>query len=138
MGKFEKLVVLLVFLAAAVVLAVALNRGKAELEAASPLRGAQEVLGNARPTTEKKSAPAPRSATHTPEVSRPASEPVGPDSGTSLLLNAGAEKPAPTGSTRLSAEPVSDREHRILESSAGLRPGAVRRYVGAWDVRMWG
>lgn len=140
MGKFEKLVVLSVFLAAAVVLAVALNRGKEQLDNTNPIRGAQEVMGAETKGAGARTAsrPTPGKADPAPRETPPAPESVGPDTGTSLLLNAAdesaaglrAQKPVEAPArARLGTDPVSDRDHRILGSDAGLRPSFLDEYM---------
>jgi nucleoid-associated protein YgaU len=139
MGKFEKLVVLSVFLAVAVVLAVALNRGKAQLEGTGPLRGAEEVRGGSarQEPAPRVTRPTPRPTTPEPSKTAREAEVVGGDSDASLILNAGDESGAGLvtpevevpAQARLGADPVSDREHRILDSAAGLRPSFLDEYM---------
>jgi len=122
MGKFEKLVVLTVLFAAAIVLAIAFNRGD-KVEAANPLSGAEKLLGEEPGLGAKE-------ATKLPLPEEPQAkeeEPAG-----SLLLNAGDESastPEEPPAAALAAEPVSDRSLRILGDTTGLRPSFLDDYM---------
>ena len=130
MGKFEKLVILTVLFAAAIVLAISFNSSDKKAEAGSPLTGAEKLLGEEPGLG--------REAEALPLVSEePQKEPQEKDgeaAGT-LLLNAGDESaPAAmtepeTSSTGLAAEPVSDLSARILGDTTGLRPSFLDDYM---------
>lgn len=126
MGKFEKLVVLTVLFAAAIVLAISFNRGDDKKpQAESPLGGASKLLGEEPGSGQKE----PEAG----QVNEPAAKPAEAEG--SLLLNAGDEELvsgapetelAPAG---LAAEPVSDRSARILGDTSGLRPSFLDDYM---------
>src|SRR5262245_11809879 len=125
MRKTEKLIVLAVLFAAAIVLAISLNRGRDETEASGPLSGAAEVLGEdgavpALPASDEVAATQPSGA-----------QP-------SLLLDAGAppaalpiERPpaAPESGTTLALEPASDASARILMDTNALRPSFLDNFM---------
>ena len=124
MGKFEKLVVLTVLFAAAIVLAVSFTRDRPEVEAADPLSGSDEMLDRDNPAL---------------GLENGVGAEVGEDSpAPSLLLHAGGEsefapaglRPAlPAPEPELSLEPESDPTHRILSDTSGLRPSFVDEYM---------
>lgn len=126
MGKFEKLVVLTVLFAAAVVLAVSFTRDRPEVEAADPLSGSDEMLDRNNPALGLENAGGGEVGEESPAPS--------------LLLNAGGESefapaglrpalPAPEPEPALSLEPESDPSHRILFDTTGLRPSFVDEYM---------
>lgn len=122
MGKFEKLVVLTVLFAAAIVLAISFNRGDdLKSEAKSPLSGAEKLLGEEPGLGQKEE----------PKLVPEESTKKDAETPGSLLLNAGDEfaalenEPAPG----LAAEPVSDRSARILGDTTGLRPSFLDDYM---------
>lgn len=123
MGKFEKLVILTVLFAAAIVLALAFNRGDKKNEAKDPLSSAESLLGAERSLGEQEPVTPP--AAGAPEKKEA-------DANGSLLLNAGdeglagADETAPAG---LSADPVSDRSARILADTVDLRPSFLDDYM---------
>jgi nucleoid-associated protein YgaU len=125
MGKFEKLVILTVLFAAAIVLALSFNRGDKKVEADSPLSGAEKLLGEEPGLGQVDS---PTGAESQPLVSE---EPKKEEATGSLLLNAGDEslatpnEPAPG----LAADPISDRSARILGDTTGLRPSFLDDYM---------
>jgi len=131
MGKFEKLVVLTVLFAVAIVLAISFNRNK-EAQASDPLSGADHVLGQEGLRNE---------AASQPELEPAASVPPAPDAAAakdaaekSLLLNAGPESldqaaPSSAETTRLTAEPQSDPTRPILKESTALRPSFSDNYM---------
>jgi len=126
MGKFEKLVVLTVLFAAAIVLAYTFNRGEKKLEAGNPLSGAQELLGEepgfgADPLGAGKEESKP--------VAREGLQPSQGEAQGSLLLNA-ADEPAPEAPAfGLTSEPVANRDARILVDTNGLRPSFLEEYM---------
>lgn len=130
MGKIEKLVLLAVLFVAAVALAVSLNRGKA-VDASGPMQAAEDVLDGSK-TASDLHAPAPSSSA---PVSALASETVGHDTGTSLLLNAGTEQSLSmetggiAGGPAIHAEPESDPTQPILKERTGLRPSFLDDYM---------
>lgn len=121
MGKFEKLVILTVLFAAAIVLAITFNRGEKKVEAGSPLTGAQELLGEEPGLGAAK------------EESKPvASEGLQPAQGElpgSLALNAGDEPAPEAPAFGLTSEPVANRDARILVDTTGLRPSFLEEYM---------
>jgi len=157
MGKFEKLVVLAVLFTAALVLALAFNRGGKEVEASDPLSGAQHVLdlgtdaaGGAGMRGSEAEPQAGFDAPSTAAESQ-AEDPLAVgangaasrgttsrgEQAPSLLLNAGREsEPAPDDArfgaaptqSSLSLEPQSDPTKRILLETQGLRPSFLEDY----------
>jgi nucleoid-associated protein YgaU len=147
MGKFEKLVVLTVLFAAAVVLAISLSRGGDEVEASDPLSQAQALLerGDAASLPAGKAAispsgyavePAPTLLLHAgTEVA-----PVAPTaSGPSGLFPAATSPSSPAfppvtalelaqPSPALSLERASDPTQPILRDVTGLRPSFLDEY----------
>lgn len=129
MGKFEKLVVLTVLFAVAIVLAISFNRNK-EAQASDPLSGAEQVLGQEAPPSEP-----------LPELDPTTSVPPAADAAAakdaqekSLLLNAGPESldqaaASSTSLTKLTAEPQSDPSRPILKESTALRPSFSDNYM---------
>lgn len=157
MGKFEKLVVLAVLFTAALVLALALNRGPDEAEASDPLGGARRVLdlgtdaggavdlrGAGSATQPGTLAPSTYGETPLPGAlsagARREGELGGKQRGAgqapSLLLNAGAESELTRDDARFDAgaasaltlEPQSDPTRRILLDVQGLRPSFLEDY----------
>jgi nucleoid-associated protein YgaU len=142
MGKLEKLIVLAVLFAAAIVLAISLNRGKGEVQASDPLTGAQELLEGG--ATEPTPAPVSEFGSGAP-ATNPAvgSAPAATEKAPSLLLDAGSEtnlaaKPASpqgesaswpdsTSGSTLALE-QSDPSRPILMESQGLRPSFMDEY----------
>jgi nucleoid-associated protein YgaU len=146
MGKTEKLVVLAVLFAAALVLAISFNRG-GKVEAADPLRGAQSVLeregaleepvGSLGDATPPPGPSAPDEAAPDASAGRENAAP-GPTSAdgktTSLLLNAGVGPESATLASdaprsALSLEPESDPSHRILVDTVGTRPSFLAEFM---------
>lgn len=138
MRKTEKLIVLAVLFAAAIVLALSLNRGGDEVEAADPLGGplgGMESIFGANIVGDGTGAPALPASDESASLEH---EP-------SLLLNAGidaasAQPPAfsalpagpsseATAGAALSLEPASDPNARILADTSGLRPSFLENYM---------
>jgi nucleoid-associated protein YgaU len=151
MGKSEKLVVLAVLFTAALVLALAFNRGGKEAEASDPLSGAQRVLDlgtdvggatGARETEAEPALDAPSTAGEQPAQEPTSAGATGPEShgseqAPSLLLNAGKESElvpddarfgAGQSGAKLTLEPESDQSRRILMETRGLRPSFLEDY----------
>lgn len=132
MGNFEKLIVLTVLFVAAIVLAVTLNRGKGDAEAAGPLSAAQARLSHEEAPVETE-----RRLPALDANASAASGSVEP----SLLLHAGAEEPSPapessqaaaaeaSNAPTLSLEPTSDTDQRILRNTTGLQPSFMDDYM---------
>lgn len=124
MGKFEKLVVLTVLFAAAIVLAVSFNRDRHEVGAADPLSALPEVPDQERPAA-------------APETPAPHSDDGQEAPAPNLMLHAGESEFAPAGlrpglpgnEPGLALEPASDPSHRILLDGSGLRPSFVDEYM---------
>lgn len=127
MGKFEKLVILTVLFAAAIVLAISFNRGDdKKVEAKSPLTGAEKLLGE-EPGLGQKLGQNELQKLAPEEPAKKDAETPG-----SLLLNAGDESasaPVTEPAPGLAAEPVSDRSARILGDTTGLRPSFLDDYM---------
>jgi nucleoid-associated protein YgaU len=138
MGKFEKLVVLAVLLAAAVVLAFSFNRGS-KVHAADPLGGADDLLDSGL------GAPAPGAMEKPDSLPQGTAPEAATETAPSLLLHAGSEaglhkvedassltakpaEPAAPAST-LSLEPISDKGRTILADTNGLRPSFLDEYM---------
>src|ERR1700752_1982224 len=118
MGKTEKLLLLVVLFVCAIALAVSLNRNQGEVDASGPLAAAEDVLGKdaAKPSSEGAMPTSP-----IPAQTSFATESVGPESGTSLLLHAGTESSgaAPVAANAVDGpvmrgEPESDPTQPIL------------------------
>lgn len=148
MGKFEKLVVLAVLFAAAIVLAISFNRGK-EGEASGPLGGVlggvhdapdREAQGDAPNQAGLQGAGTEFPASDSSEGARgalPAAQPP------SLLLHAGEETTVPdsegigaglqspgrSAESKLALEPESDPSQPILTDTNGLRPSFLDEFM---------
>jgi nucleoid-associated protein YgaU len=125
MGKFEKLVILTVLFAAAIVLAISFNRGDKKPEAESPLGGASKLLGEQTGFAQPETETAP-TATEAPLENDAAKGSLFLNAGDETLADASVPTAAPTG---LAAEPVSDRSARILGDTTGLRPSFLDDYM---------
>ena len=127
MGKIEKLIVLAVLFAAAIVLAVSLTRGKGEAQAADPLDGARDLLDGGADLG---------AGTRLDQAFETGRDTAPAESAPSLLLHAGSEvEPAPApaplaGLTpALQLEPASDPSRPILLDQSGLRPSFMDEYM---------
>jgi nucleoid-associated protein YgaU len=137
MGNFEKLIVLVVLFAAAVVLALNFTGGD-EVKASDPLAGATEVLGEAEREVEPDPEPELRSGllfAGEESLPEPALEPE-PDRAPAGLQPATPLVPELTAG--LAAGDESDPTRRILLDTASLRPSFLDEYmvytVGAGDT----
>jgi len=121
MGKFEKLVILTVLFAAAIVLAITFNRGAKKVEAGSPLTGAQELLGEepGLGTSKEESKPIAEQGLMSAEGAASAS----------LLLNAGDEPAPEVTGVGLTSEPIANLDAPILVDTNGLRPSFLEEYM---------
>jgi len=127
MGKIEKLIVLAVLFAAAIVLAVSLTRGKGEAQAADPLDGARDLLDGKAGLGD---------GVRLDQAFGASQDASSQEAAPSLLLHAGAEvEPAPApapvaGLTpALQLEPASDPTRPILLDQSGLRPSFMDEYM---------
>jgi nucleoid-associated protein YgaU len=137
MGKLEKLIVLAVLFAAAVVLALSLDRGNDEpSEASDPLSGARTLLEEPATTTPFAGLVPASPAPLEPSLDEKAGAPA-PESAPSLLLHAGAESDAGTApaasevglTSSLQVERPSDPSSPILLDRQGLRPSFMDEYL---------
>lgn len=121
MGKFEKLVILTVLFAAAIVLAISFNRGdKNDVEAGNPLTGAERLLGEE---------PGLAGETESKPVASEGLQPAAGEAPASLLLNAADEQAPVTPEVGLTSEPVANKDARILVDTTGLRPSFLEEYM---------
>ena len=133
MGNFEKLVVLAVLFAAAIVLAISFHRGSDSVEAADPMSGAREVLGQEEPGPG--ALPVQTSDQSAPSLLLNAGEGAEPSAATAPAsaglepVPAGLQSAAAQSENALALEPVSDPTHRILTSTNGLRPSFAEDYM---------
>jgi len=135
MGKIEKLVLLAVLFVAAVALAVSLNREKS-VDASGPMQAAEDVLG-AGDAGMAGDTHAPSPSSSALPAGGLASEAIGEDTGTSLLLHAFTEEPASIETSvangangpAIHAEPESDPTQPILKERTGLRPSFLDDYM---------
>jgi nucleoid-associated protein YgaU len=135
MGKLEKLIVLAVLFAAAVVLAVSLHRGKDEGKASDPLSGARDLLEETefRTPDETPEPAADESGRSAGLQAGPERTTTAPESAPSLLLHAGPEtaarQPISGADSTLQLEPASDPTRPILLDRQGLRPSFMDEYM---------
>lgn len=132
MGKFEKLVVLTVLFAVAIVLAISFNRGGKEAQASDPLAGAERVLGQEETLSEGTPLPNSSTAPSTPAAGESSAQKDPQEK--SLLLNAGPESRDQSGfsaapTPKLTLEPQSDPSRPILRESTALRPSFSDNYM---------
>jgi nucleoid-associated protein YgaU len=134
MGNFEKLVVLTVLFVAAIVLAVALNRGKGEVEAGSPLTAAEQrlVAEGLAPIPEEERAPVSRQqpslVLSAGESGAPGTRGTGEADAQQVLPSRPTAEPEAPAGTLLAEEPASDPTAPILVEVAGLRPSFLDDY----------
>ncbi len=125
MGNIEKLILLAVLFAAAVVLAVTLNKSGAGVEASNPMDALEQAAGADEPVgLRAPAAPAGLVAGEKSPAADPAQEPT-------LLLHAGAttEERAPAAASAAPAPESTLADGRILRGTAGLEPSFLDEYM---------